>query len=255
MRALLIVCLVPALFACSKSSDGSSSTRNERFSYSLTYNNCPTGKKTFSSQQAMCDALKDDSENNYCAREMRREKFDSDACAGNFDDPSQTLDPVVEQPEEELPSPVVTPPAPNDDGLFERRDPKAISHIGLEGKITVKNKRASASGDFLFSRAEGTIRLNGGGNLKLDLTGASSVEVVTPRHSCQLTSLIFSNIDSFNELNFSIAGQDSLRTSPPAESCLSKVYKMVDEGFNVVFFNVPTSSSNVIPTVTLKVNP
>ena len=49
--------------------------KKESFEYDFTQNNCPTGKKSFSSRDAMCDALKNDDANNFCARELRYEYF------------------------------------------------------------------------------------------------------------------------------------------------------------------------------------
>ena len=39
----------------------------ETYSYQLTENGCTTGKKNFSSLSEMCNSLKNDSANNFCA--------------------------------------------------------------------------------------------------------------------------------------------------------------------------------------------
>ena len=49
--------------------------KKESFEYDFTQNDCATGKKSFSSRDALCDALKDDAANGFCAREMRYEYF------------------------------------------------------------------------------------------------------------------------------------------------------------------------------------
>ncbi|NCN27024.1 hypothetical protein GW915_05560 [bacterium] len=57
---------------------------SESWSYHFIYNGCDTDKHTFASKQAMCDGLKDDSLNNYCAYSLRKEYFQQKSCAGSF---------------------------------------------------------------------------------------------------------------------------------------------------------------------------
>ncbi len=57
--------------------------KQSSFSYELSENGCSTGQKTFSSNDAMCNALKDDALNNYCAQNLRYQKFQSD-CPGKI---------------------------------------------------------------------------------------------------------------------------------------------------------------------------
>lgn len=51
------------------------------YSYNFTVNGCTTGDQAFSSLDSMCEGLKNDSLNNYCAYDLRRSKFDTD-CFG-----------------------------------------------------------------------------------------------------------------------------------------------------------------------------
>jgi hypothetical protein len=55
-----------------------SDTNSQSFSYSLNENGCPTGSKSFRSREEMCDSLKSDSANNYCAQTLRYQKFQQD---------------------------------------------------------------------------------------------------------------------------------------------------------------------------------
>ncbi len=55
------------------------------YSYTLTENGCSTQKQSFSSKEAMCEGLKNDSLNHYCAESLRRNRFTSDGCSGSFD--------------------------------------------------------------------------------------------------------------------------------------------------------------------------
>jgi hypothetical protein len=73
----LAVCAVLALGlgACQK--------KNEKFSYELTENGCPTGAHEYSSKSEYCAALRDDRTNNYCARSLREERYKAD-CGGDF---------------------------------------------------------------------------------------------------------------------------------------------------------------------------
>ncbi|MFZ3230288.1 MAG: hypothetical protein WA160_08790 [Pseudobdellovibrio sp.] len=55
--------------------------KSSGYTYDLTENGCPTGEHSFSSLESMCDGLKNDSLNNFCARNLRYSKFQSD-CPG-----------------------------------------------------------------------------------------------------------------------------------------------------------------------------
>lgn len=52
-----------------------------KLTYSLSENGCQTGEHTFYSEQQMCDGLKNDALNNYCALRLRQLKFQAD-CQG-----------------------------------------------------------------------------------------------------------------------------------------------------------------------------
>lgn len=66
---------------CSGSSLTDGLKKQSSFSYELSENGCSTGEKNFSTNDAMCNALKDDALNNYCAQNLRYQKFLSD-CPG-----------------------------------------------------------------------------------------------------------------------------------------------------------------------------
>ncbi len=55
--------------------------KSESFTYKYSVNNCTTDEKTFSSNEAMCDALRNDSLNHYCAQDLRYQRFQTD-CPG-----------------------------------------------------------------------------------------------------------------------------------------------------------------------------
>ncbi len=99
---LVLAFLCLALGAgCSNGSGSNSSNNSESYSYEITYNNCPTGKHTFSSKDDLCAGLKDDHLNAYCARETRKQEFAARSCSGSFDSspvstnvPMQTVQPT-----------------------------------------------------------------------------------------------------------------------------------------------------------------
>ena len=64
-----------ALSACGKEEN-----KTEQFKYSLTENGCATGEVTASSKEEMCNLLKNDEANKYCAGSLRRQKFQQDGC-------------------------------------------------------------------------------------------------------------------------------------------------------------------------------
>ncbi len=53
-------------------------TNTQSFSYDYTENGCPTGNQTFRSREEMCDGLKSDTRNNYCAQTLRYQRFQED---------------------------------------------------------------------------------------------------------------------------------------------------------------------------------
>lgn len=54
---------------------------SNNYSYSLSENGCSTGEHSFSSQDAMCDGLKNETLNNNCATNLRYLKFQN-SCPG-----------------------------------------------------------------------------------------------------------------------------------------------------------------------------
>jgi hypothetical protein len=55
---------------------------SQSLSYNLTENGCSTGNQSFSTQDALCNGLRDDALNNYCAQSLRFQKFQND-CPGH----------------------------------------------------------------------------------------------------------------------------------------------------------------------------
>jgi len=62
-------------------------TSTQRYTYSVTFNDCKTGSRTFGSVEALCDGLRQDSRK-ACAgrifRDMLQRYFDSHNCAGGL---------------------------------------------------------------------------------------------------------------------------------------------------------------------------
>ena len=77
---LVLLILTSFVLSCSKDKN------EESFSYDLSHNGCPTGRKTFNSKDAMCATLKDDGANNYCANQLREEHFKQNQCPGDYYD-------------------------------------------------------------------------------------------------------------------------------------------------------------------------
>jgi len=74
MKNFIFALLVVAAFSgCQK--------KEESKKYSLEQNGCPTGEHEFSSQDALCNGLKDDALNGNCALGLRYEMFQRD-CGG-----------------------------------------------------------------------------------------------------------------------------------------------------------------------------
>ncbi len=60
-------------------------TKKESYTYEFELNGCNTGRHQFLSKNAMCEGLKSQSLNNYCAVSMRERHFERHACPGNFE--------------------------------------------------------------------------------------------------------------------------------------------------------------------------
>jgi hypothetical protein len=62
--------------------------KNEKKTESLTYrfqeNGCDTGTVNYANDEDYCEALKNDSRNNFCASGMRYQAFRAKKCAGIF---------------------------------------------------------------------------------------------------------------------------------------------------------------------------
>jgi hypothetical protein len=70
MRLIAIAILFITSVSCSKSK------KSEDLSYDFEYNGCKTGKHSFASKAAMCDALQDDFLNKGCAYDMRKDFYE-----------------------------------------------------------------------------------------------------------------------------------------------------------------------------------
>lgn len=56
---------------------------SKTYKYEFTFNNCPTGSHSFSSLSDMCQALQNETLNQGCAQDMRRQYFEQQ-CPGTF---------------------------------------------------------------------------------------------------------------------------------------------------------------------------
>ncbi len=97
MRISYIFTLVLFLFstaACNQLLDYSE--EKSAYSYDFNVNGCATGEKNFSSREAMCDALTNDSLNNNCAENERYTKFLSDCPGRTWQKLEQLFEPLDE---------------------------------------------------------------------------------------------------------------------------------------------------------------
>jgi hypothetical protein len=143
------------LAACSGSDSNKSSNSSESYSYDITLNNCPTGKHTFSSKEALCKGLKDDTLNDHCAREVRRQEFSARSCSGSFDEVSmQTLphpSAPAETPDAKLEPtpdhPMIPPSQPGSTPQPQKPvTPKDLT-AGWKQKMVVKSQKFLSSMD------------------------------------------------------------------------------------------------------------
>lgn len=85
MNKLVILTFIFLAASCSKETltklTNGNNNSAQTLSYTLTENGCSTGEQKFSSQEQMCEGLKNDSLNNYCAQNLRYQKFQND-CPG-----------------------------------------------------------------------------------------------------------------------------------------------------------------------------
>ena len=83
MKKYLVIAITAAsclgLVGCGSDSGGDNglvvSNESQSLSYDFTVNGCKTGKHTFSSVEAYCAGLENESLNNGCARQIRCETF------------------------------------------------------------------------------------------------------------------------------------------------------------------------------------
>jgi hypothetical protein len=75
-RVLVFIISVFGLSAC-----GSSESKDESYRYRFSEGSCDTGEQSFSSKQAYCSALKNDSLNKGCAAATRAKTFESAKCS------------------------------------------------------------------------------------------------------------------------------------------------------------------------------
>ena len=71
MKILLLAALALTFTACGK---------KEEFKYQLVQNQCDTGEHKADSKEQMCSMLKDAGLNNFCAYDLRKQKYEGDGC-------------------------------------------------------------------------------------------------------------------------------------------------------------------------------
>lgn len=77
-RVLVFIVFV---FVFGLSACGSSESKDESYKYRFSEGSCDTGEQSFSSKQAYCSALKNDSLNKGCAAATRAKTFESAKCS------------------------------------------------------------------------------------------------------------------------------------------------------------------------------
>jgi hypothetical protein len=75
-RLFVCIVLVLGISAC-----GSTESKDESYKYRFREGSCDTGQQSFSSKQAYCSALKNDSLNNGCAAATRAKTYESEKCS------------------------------------------------------------------------------------------------------------------------------------------------------------------------------
>ncbi len=77
---LSLVLSILVLQSCNTNLNDTITTRknSENYSYNLSENGCSTELQQYSSLASMCDGLKNESANNFCAYNLRRSKYESD---------------------------------------------------------------------------------------------------------------------------------------------------------------------------------
>ena len=84
IRFSSLICFIFSVSACSLSNTVDSLTKAQstnNLTYSFTDGGCSTGEHTFYSNEQLCQGLKNDALNNYCAVSLRQSKFRTD-CPG-----------------------------------------------------------------------------------------------------------------------------------------------------------------------------
>jgi hypothetical protein len=84
LGCLLVACGVDSSCDIKSGCTVEAKNENKELTYQLVENGCDTGKVKYNDDGDYCAALKSDSRNNYCARSMRRQAFESRKCPGTF---------------------------------------------------------------------------------------------------------------------------------------------------------------------------
>jgi hypothetical protein len=64
-----------------------SKSEDKDLSYDFTVNGCATGKVAYKDDNDLCEALRDDQRNNYCAGSLRYEQFKKSCPGRNWNTP------------------------------------------------------------------------------------------------------------------------------------------------------------------------
>ncbi|WP_413290938.1 hypothetical protein [Bdellovibrio sp. HCB337] len=244
-----------ALVACS----GGNRQESKKLSYQFNENGCDTGKKEFTSKQAYCAALEDNSANNFCAESMRKTTFERECGALPTPTPQGKSDsdqPVIPQPEVDttvIPSPETPtqPVIPSTENSVPERlviTAKSLSPLKMKSDISKEAIILLLSGEASVSDLSVDLK----GPLKIDLASATTVANLAP---CELTTTFEMSVDN-KAVAFTLIKVGP--SNPATAGCISKLNQFAAEGFTTEFSNVRVGgplSEKFIKKVTLIVEP
>lgn len=198
-RIIFTSLLLLNLAACNKKSDNLAEEKTTQLTYSFKEENngikCETGSKVFSSEETYCEALRNNSENNNCAIEMRKITFDS-KCKGTFGPVAEKPAPPPETPQRRLAPPVPLPTSKDIEKIEIKAVGKINHNVNNTGKNLVTLVTASIPIEFIqpaeklnFIVGTGFKILNSGAaNCKFD--GASDIAIKNNEVKITLISIV-----------------------------------------------------------------
>lgn len=230
-----------------------SDAKNYSYQYEDEAKSCNTGHKSFTDHAKYCEALKNDQENNDCAKEQRIKEFDQQCNSLEADKTDNGTD--LAKKSDETPSaqePTTQPattqqPSEKQEATEEKEKSDTVTLTSYTESLSVTSKEAN---DVIVSTVEGKLIVN---SIEPKIEKAIQLEQAGSfffgnglMESCKLETIKFEAATLDQPLTFTLMGSDH-KGKKEDSNCQTQLAQIAKEGFVIEFANVPVAGEGQQP--------